>query len=125
MENSPNRISRFLRLAFWALVLCSILAIVLLVMEWDQFVHTLPGGGGNFQAVRIVILVFVNFLFTIVLVTIGLLYLRGRLAKSLPDLQGWHLQRPKSEFTASDVTDNYTLDDYLKQEERVFDELNT
>jgi esterase/lipase len=124
MENSPNRISRFLRLAFWALVLCSILAIVLLVMEWDQFVHTLPGGGGNFQAVRIVILVFVNFLFTIVLVTIGLLYLWVRLAKSLPELHGWHLQRPKSEFTASDATDNYTFDDYLKQEEKVFDELH-
>ena len=93
MENSPNRFSRFLRLGFWALVLCSILAIVLLVMEWDRFVHTLPGGGGNFQAARIVILVFVNFLFTIVLVTIGLLYLWGRLAKSLPELHGWQAQR--------------------------------
>ena len=124
MEKSPNRISMILRFAFWLLVFCSIFAIVLLVIEWNRFVQTMPDHGWNIQGVQLFILVFVNFLFTIVLVTIGLLYLWVRLAKSLPDLQGWHLQRPESEFVASDVTEDYTFDDYLKQEERVFNELN-
>lgn len=42
----------------------------------------------------------------------------------MPDLQGWHLQIPESEFCAADADANYTLDNYLEQEERVFGELD-
>ena len=51
-------------------------------------------------------------------------YLWGRMATSLPDLHGWHTQRPLSEFCAGDAIHGYTFDDYLEQEQRVFKELD-
>jgi esterase/lipase len=48
----------------------------------------------------------------------------ARFARSLPALNGWHLQAPVSEFRAADAVDAYTFDDYLKQEAKVFDELD-
>ncbi len=47
-----------------------------------------------------------------------------RLAGSLPDLQGWHLQKPESEFRAEDAKDDYTLDQYIEQEQQVYNELD-
>jgi alpha-beta hydrolase superfamily lysophospholipase len=51
------------------------------------------------------------------------LYFWGRMAKSLPDLQDWHLKGPKSEFNSADAVKGYTFSDYLAQEAKVFDEL--
>lgn len=47
-----------------------------------------------------------------------------RFASALPELRGWHLDEPASEFTQDDEQDGYTLDDYLAQEAQVFDELD-
>jgi alpha-beta hydrolase superfamily lysophospholipase len=40
-----------------------------------------------------------------------------------PDLQPWHRYSPPSELRASDMTDRFTLADYLAREQRVFDEV--
>ena len=124
MDESPKRLTTILRLAFWVLVCCAIFAVFALFFEWYRFAQTMPDRGWNFRVVRIFGLVFVNFLFAIVLLAIGLLYLWVRLSKSIPDLQGWHLQRPESEFVADDAVADYNFDDYLRQEARVFDELD-
>lgn len=55
----------------------------------------------------------------------GVVFAWTRFAQSLPDLQGWHTQAPKSEFQASDAKRGYTFADYLKQEDKVFAELDT
>jgi alpha-beta hydrolase superfamily lysophospholipase len=44
-------------------------------------------------------------------------------SRTMPALQIWHTTHLESEFTASDLTATYTLDDYLAQEQRLFDEL--
>ena len=66
-----------------------------------------------------------NLFFTVVLATIAALYLWARMTRSLPDLKGWHVQKPESEFRAADAADGYSLDDYQRQEDRVFEELNS
>jgi len=55
----------------------------------------------------------------------GVVFAWTRFAQGLPDLQGWHLHAPKSEFQASDAKAGYTFADYLKQEDKVFAELDT
>ncbi|MBL8874283.1 MAG: alpha/beta fold hydrolase [Phycisphaerae bacterium] len=55
----------------------------------------------------------------------GVVFAWTRFAQSLPDLQGWHTHAPKSEFQASDAKPSYTFADYLKQEDKVFAELDT
>lgn len=55
----------------------------------------------------------------------GVVFAWTRFAQSLPDLQGWHTHAPKSEFQASDAKRGYTFADYLKQEDKVFAELDT
>ncbi len=123
MEPSPKRFSIILRIAFWLFVGCAMLSLFALVMEWYRFAQTMPDRGWNLQIFRIFGLAFVNLIFTVILATMGLLYLWVRLAKSLPDLQGWHLQWPESEFVAADAEADFTFDDYLEQEARVFTEL--
>src|SRR4051812_43476341 len=54
----------------------------------------------------------------------GVVFAWARFAHTLPDLHGWHIDAPKSEFRATDATDAYTFDDYLKQEAKVFAELD-
>lgn len=54
----------------------------------------------------------------------GVVFAWARFAHSLPDLRGWHVQSPRSEFQASDVRGSYSFADYLKQEDRVFAELD-
>ncbi|HAB16895.1 MAG TPA: alpha/beta fold hydrolase [Verrucomicrobiota bacterium] len=53
----------------------------------------------------------------------GLVYGWTKFSRSLSSLRGWQLQRPSSEFVAKNAGTAYTLDDYLKQEDRVFQEL--
>ena len=44
----------------------------------------------------------------------------GLLSRDLPDLQPWHTETPRPEMTAADVTDEFTLGDYLKREDDTF-----
>jgi len=59
----------------------------------------------------------VTIVFTIILV-------RAFDARTLPDLSSWHRPVIESEFTADDSDHITTLEDYLKLEDQVFDELN-
>lgn len=54
----------------------------------------------------------------------GIVYAWASFAHSLPDLHGWHVDSPDSEFRARDAKAAYTFDDYLSQEDRVFGELD-
>lgn len=56
-----------------------------------------------------------------VLATVVLL--RAFDARRLPDLQLWHRVHLESEFRARDLASTTTLEDYLKREDRLFDEL--
>ena len=80
----------------------------------------MPDHGWNFQIGRIIALFLLCLILTAIIAIMAILFLWVRLAKSLPDLQGWHSQKPESEFTASDAVDGYTFDDYLEQEESRF-----
>lgn len=54
----------------------------------------------------------------------GVVFAWVRVARAQPDLSGWHREAPRSEFVASDAKANYTFNDYLKQEDTVFAELD-
>lgn len=54
----------------------------------------------------------------------GVLFGWARFARTLSPLQGWHTDRPPSEFVAADERAGYDLVAYQKQEDRVFDELD-
>ena len=54
----------------------------------------------------------------------GVIYGWTHFARALPALQGWHLQAPPSEFKAADAGQDYDFDDYRRQENRVFRELD-
>ena len=43
----------------------------------------------------------------------------------LPDLQPWHRYAPTSEVRAADIDDRFTMADYFKREDRIFDEVRT
>ncbi len=118
----PQR-SQLIRLAFGLLIFCAVVAAASLVYEWYKVSRTMPDRGWNFPLLRLVGLVITNLIFTAVLAIIAVLYLWGRVASNLPQLQGWHLQKPESEFSAADSKIGYTLDNYLEQEIRVFNEL--
>ncbi len=119
-----TRRSHLFRLAMWLIFICAALAPVWLVYEWYDFANSMPDRGWNVQVYRLIGLFVANLIFTAMIAVIALLYLWVRMSKSLPDLEGWHLQKPESEFVASDAHDGYTLDDYLEQESRVLDELD-
>lgn len=123
MANPYTLGSRFIRWGLWLFVACAAWAAFSLAVEFYRFTQSLPDQGLNLQVARIVGLVFLNLAFTALLAIIAVLVLWVRMASSLPDLQGWHLQFPGSEFSASDADDDYTLDHYLEQEQRVFNEL--
>jgi alpha-beta hydrolase superfamily lysophospholipase len=123
-NNAVTKKSMLFRLLIWLLLICAALAPFWLAYECYLYVQSVPDRGWDLHVLRIIALLILNLVFTAVVATIGLLFLWVRLARSLPDLQGWHLQKPESEFTASDADDGYTLDDYLEQEARVFKELD-
>jgi alpha-beta hydrolase superfamily lysophospholipase len=63
-------------------------------------------------------------LFILALGAAGLLYGWTHFARSLPALQGWHLEGPPSEFNTESVTPGYSFGDYQQQEQQVFEELD-
>jgi hypothetical protein len=56
---------------------------------------------------------------------VALTYGWTQFARTLPPLRGWHLDRPRSEFVASDARGSYDLEAYRKQEDQVFRELDS
>lgn len=115
--------ARLLRVAWWLFVFCAALAGLWLIVEAWRFAQVLPNHGWNFQFARIVVLVCLNFVLTALLASAAALYFWARKANALPDLRGWHLERPQSEFCANNLHEGYSLSDYLEQEDRIFDEL--
>lgn len=75
------------------------------------------------RTIRLVVLLLGNVLFTAVLALGAFVYGWTHIARSLPELRGWHLEGPKSEFKAHDADEDYTFDHYLAQEAQVFEEL--
>lgn len=73
---------------------------------------------------RRVVLVAALLMLMVALGAGALTYGWTQFARTLPHLQGWQLDRPQSEFVASDVTGSYDLAAYQKQEAQVFRELD-
>ena len=86
---------------------CAAWAAVGLFIEWYHFTQSMPDRGWNLQVARLLGLVFLNLFFTALLASIVVLVVWVRLASTLPDLQGWHLQIPDSEFCADYAKANY------------------
>ncbi len=124
MADIVTRKSTLLRIGLWLLVIGAVMGAASLVFEWYNYAQTMPDKGWNIRVYRIIGLIGVNLALTVAMVTVGILYLWVRFASSLPDLQGWHTQKPDSEFSASDAKPAYTFDNYLEQENRVFEELD-
>lgn len=72
---------------------------------------------------RIAIFLAANAVLTIVLAVVAFIAGWGVMAMRLPDPRGWQTDGPASQFTAADAVPGYTLDDYIAQEDRIFDEL--
>ena len=125
MKNATARRTILIRFLLGLLVLLFFLAAAALLFEGYRISRVMPGKGWNSQAARLIVLVLVNLVFSAVLVAAVLLLLWVRAARALPDLRGWHLEKPESEFQVSDAEPGYELTDYLKQEERVFQELSS
>lgn len=101
-----------------------VLSAVGFTSEGINFLTEMPEIGGHHRFLRLALLGFINLVFLSCLAMVAALYFWARLARSLPDLKGWHLQKPESEFHANQATKGYLFDDYLKQETRVFEELD-
>jgi alpha-beta hydrolase superfamily lysophospholipase len=76
------------------------------------------------QLVRLIVLSVAFIVLLLFVGAAGVVFAWTRFAQGLPDLQGWHTHAPKSEFQASDAKVGYTFADYLKQEDKVFAELD-
>lgn len=123
MANSITRKAWIIRAGLYVFVAMAMIAAAWMIWEAIRFVVESPQGWSP-RFVRIAGLVLINLAFSAVLAFIAALYLWVRMASTLPDLQAWHIEFPKSEFSESDLHANYSLDDYFKQEERVFEELS-
>jgi alpha-beta hydrolase superfamily lysophospholipase len=124
LKNSISRRSKFMRALMWLLFVLASIALAGLAIECFRFAGIMTDRGLAFRFGRIVFLVGLNVLLTTAVAIVLLLVIWVKTAKSLPELRGWHLEMPESEFRARDADKNYSLDDYLVQEQRVFDELD-
>lgn len=124
MENAVSRRSILLRVALGLLIAGAGVAAVWLVVDGYTYASSRPGRGWDLRLLRLTGIVLVNFIFSLILGGIGLLFAWVRLSNALPELKGWHRDAPQSEFIASDAKPGYSLDDYLQQEEQVFKELD-
>lgn len=114
-----------LRAAVCSVIVMAALAGIGMVAESIGFITESSDQGIRSRFFRLVLLGFANLAFLCLLAVGAGLYFWARVARSLPELQGWHLQKPDSEFGAGDLFDQYSFGDYLAQEERVFAELET
>jgi alpha-beta hydrolase superfamily lysophospholipase len=77
-----------------------------------------------FRVRRIIVRIVVQAALTAFLVFVAFLLGWATLSRGMPEPCGWHTDPPPSEFRARDGDrDGYSFDEYLAQEERVFDEL--
>ncbi|MGH9369083.1 MAG: alpha/beta hydrolase [Thermoanaerobaculia bacterium] len=60
---------------------------------------------------------------TVAIVLVTIVLVRAFEARRPPYLKPWHRFVPPSEVTAADLTDSFTLEDYLRREEQVFREV--
>lgn len=125
MGQTLQQRSYLLRFAVIVVTLLAALAVVGQVFEWINLSRVITDREGNHRFMRLALLGALNLVFTAGLAAVAALYLWAKTAHALPNLQGWHLEMPESEFRAADASDDYTLDDYLKQEDRVFAELDS
>lgn len=123
LKNSISRRSKFMRVLMWMLFMLATIALVILIVECFRFAGTMTDPGLALRFGRIVFLVGLNVLLTAAVAVVLLLVVWVRTAKSLPELKGWHVEKPESEFCSADAVEGFSLEDYLAQEQRVFDEL--
>ncbi|HEY1252569.1 MAG TPA: alpha/beta fold hydrolase [Thermoanaerobaculia bacterium] len=64
-----------------------------------------------------------GFIAGVVIVFLGILFARAFAARRLPPLKPWH-QALSREITAREITDAWTLGDYLRREDEVFRQMN-
>ncbi|MAI72466.1 MAG: hypothetical protein CMM01_16375 [Rhodopirellula sp.] len=124
MPQSVKRRSLLLRAIVWLVITAALLTVAAVAFEWFQLAFSKPEAQLDWRALRIPALLLLTLCLTILIATALAFYCWLRLSESLPELQGWHLQSPKSEFRAKQATDDYDFDHYLAQEEQVFEELN-
>ncbi len=125
MNQTVKQRSLLLRATAWVVVVLAALTFVGLIFEWINYTQATPDRGWDLRLVRLILLGAANLILVTSLAALVALYAWSRIARSLPDLQGWHVQKPESEFRAADAVEGYTLDDYRSQEDRVFEELNS
>lgn len=73
---------------------------------------------------RLILAGVLSLLVVIALVVLAVFYGWSQFARSLPELDPWHVDFPASEFTADNEGEDYGFDDYLAREEKVFAELD-
>jgi alpha-beta hydrolase superfamily lysophospholipase len=85
-----------------------------------------PGGRWTQRLGRVAVWATLTLIVAAITAFGGLVFGWTRVARTLPDLRGWHLDAPASEFRAEvvDEAEGYTFDDYLRQEDRIFSELD-
>ena len=109
--------ARLLRTAVGALMLLAAMCVVGLVFEWINLSQAITRHQWDLPVLRLALLGAANLGFAAFLAIGFMLYFWARMARSLPDLQGWHRETPESEFRASNVQDDFTFDDYLSLED--------
>lgn len=124
MPQSVQQRSFLLRALVWLVITAALLTVAAVSFEWFQLASSQSEEQLDWRALRIPALLLLNLCLTILIATAVAFYCWLRLSKSLPELQGWHLQSPKSEFRAKHATADYDFDNYLTQEEQVFEELD-
>ena len=125
MGQSTRQESRLLRMSVLLLIALVVLAFIGLVAEGIDVIGGMSEGRSAMPLTRLALLVGANFLLTTALGTIATLYTWARMSHALPELQGWHAQKPESEFREADLDGAFTFEDYLIQEDRVFQELDS
>ena len=125
MGQSIRHTSQLLRMTAGVLVALLVLALAGLVTEGLHFLGSMSVDDVRMPLTRLMLLGFANLLLTAVSAMLGALYIWARVSRSLPNLKGWHVQMPESEFRAPHATDSFTLSDYCLREDRVFAELDS
>src|SRR5262245_34260807 len=64
-------------------------------------------------------------LWTLVIVLATIIFARALEARRPPPLESWHRFVPPSEVHAADMPDTFTLEDYLRREDRAFAEVTS
>ena len=118
MPGTVRQRTQILRIALLAILTLAALAIIGLVFEWVNVAREMSPN----RLVRLVALGVANLLFTASIATLAALFLWTRISRSLPDLKGWHLERPESEFQENDADGDFSFDEYRNLEDQVFRE---